>query len=56
MGLRKLLDEIEPVFSKGGRFAKFEALYEMVDTFLYTPSSVTRGAPHLRDAPLWWPA
>ncbi len=50
MGLRKLLDEIEPVFSKGGRFAKFEALYEMVDTFLYTPSSVTRGAPHVRDA------
>jgi Na+-transporting NADH:ubiquinone oxidoreductase subunit B len=50
VGLRKLLDEIEPVFSKGGRFAKFEALYEMVDTFLYTPSSVTRGAPHLRDA------
>jgi Na+-transporting NADH:ubiquinone oxidoreductase subunit B len=50
VGLRKLLDEIEPVFSKGGRFAKFEALYEMIDTFLYTPSSVTRGAPHLRDA------
>jgi Na+-transporting NADH:ubiquinone oxidoreductase subunit B len=50
VGLRKLLDEIAPVFSKGGRFEKFEALYEMVDTFLYTPSSVTRGAPHVRDA------
>ena len=50
MGLRRLLDDLEPVFSKGGRLEKFEALYEMIDTFMYTPRSVTRGAPHLRDA------
>jgi Na+-transporting NADH:ubiquinone oxidoreductase subunit B len=50
VGLRRFLDDIEPMFTKGGRFAKFEALYEMVDTFMYTPSSVTRSAPHLRDA------
>jgi Na+-transporting NADH:ubiquinone oxidoreductase subunit B len=50
VGLRKLLDDIEPLFSKGGRLAKFEALYEMIDTFMYTPSSVTRGAPHVRDS------
>lgn len=48
-GLRKFLDSIEPMFSKGGRFHRFEALYEMVDTFLYTPAEVTRSAPHLRD-------
>ena len=50
MGLRAFLDDIEPLFARGGRLHKFEALYEMVDTLLYTPSSVTRGAPHLRDA------
>jgi Na+-transporting NADH:ubiquinone oxidoreductase subunit B len=50
MGLRKFLDRIEPMFSRGGRFEKLGALYEMVDTFLYTPRDVTRSAPHVRDA------
>ena len=35
--LRKMLDRVEPIFSRGGRFEKFGALYEMLDTFLYTP-------------------
>jgi Na+-transporting NADH:ubiquinone oxidoreductase subunit B len=48
--VRKALDRLEPLFGRGGRFARFGALYEMVDTFLYTPSSVTPGAPHARDA------
>ena len=48
--LRKFLDDIEPMFAKGGRFHKLEALYEIVDTFMYTPSDVTRGAPHIRDS------
>ncbi len=47
--LRKFFDNIEPLFAKGGRFHKLEALYEMVDTFMYSPADVTRGAPHLRD-------
>jgi Na+-transporting NADH:ubiquinone oxidoreductase subunit B len=48
--LRKFLDRIEPMFSRGGRLEKFGALYELVDTFLYTPRDVTRSAPHVRDA------
>ncbi|MEJ2522304.1 MAG: NADH:ubiquinone reductase (Na(+)-transporting) subunit B [Gammaproteobacteria bacterium] len=48
--LRKFLDRIEPMFSRGGRFEKYGALYEMVDTFVYTPKDVTRSSPHLRDA------
>ena len=48
--VRKALDRLAPLFGRGGRFARFGALYEMVDTFLYTPSSVTPGAPHARDA------
>jgi len=47
--LRKFLDSIEPIFSKGGRLHRFEAIYEMVDTLLYAPADVTRGAPHVRD-------
>ncbi|MBS1199696.1 MAG: nqrB [Proteobacteria bacterium] len=48
--IRKMLDRLEPMFTRGGRFEKFGALYEMVDTFLYTPSVVAPGAPHARDA------
>lgn len=47
--LRRFLDRIEPSFQKGGPYEKYYALYEMVDTFLYTPSDVTRGSPHVRD-------
>ncbi|EMR14058.1 Na(+)-translocating NADH-quinone reductase subunit B [Methylophaga lonarensis MPL] len=47
--LRRFLDKIEPQFHKGGPYEKFYALYEMVDTFAYTPSEVTRGSPHVRD-------
>ena len=48
--LRRYLDQLNPLFAKGGRFQKYNALYEIVDTGLYTPSDVTRGAPHVRDS------
>ena len=47
--LRRFLDSIEPQFHKGGRFEKYYAVYEMVDTFLYSPNHSTRTAPHVRD-------
>ncbi|HET8807435.1 MAG TPA: NADH:ubiquinone reductase (Na(+)-transporting) subunit B [Methylophaga sp.] len=47
--VRRFLDRIEPSFQKGGPYEKFYALYEMVDTFVYTPSDTTRGSPHVRD-------
>ncbi|MFT7403969.1 NADH:ubiquinone reductase (Na(+)-transporting) subunit B [Zhongshania sp.] len=49
MGLRKILDDIEPSFEKGGRFEKWYALYEAADTIFYTPSSVTKTNAHVRD-------
>lgn len=49
MSAREILDSIEPHFAKGGRFEKYYGLYEMVDTFIYTPSDVTRGSTHVRD-------
>ena len=48
--LRKFLDSIEPLFTRGGRFEKLEAIYEMVDTLFYSPADVTRSSPHVRDA------
>ena len=48
--LRGFLDGLEPLFTKGGRFERFEAIYEMVDTLFYSPADVTRTSPHIRDA------
>ena len=48
-GLRGFLDRMHPLFAKGGKFEKYYAVYEMVDTFFYSPGDVTRGAPHVRD-------
>jgi Na+-transporting NADH:ubiquinone oxidoreductase subunit B len=47
--LRRLLDRQAHHFHKGGRLERFYALYDAVDTFLYTPGTVTAGAPHVRD-------
>ncbi|HIG57116.1 MAG TPA: NADH:ubiquinone reductase (Na(+)-transporting) subunit B [Candidatus Handelsmanbacteria bacterium] len=47
--LRNLLDQVEPLFHKGGPLEKLYAQYEMIDTFLYTPGQVTKGPTHVRD-------
>ena len=50
MGLRNILDKMEPEFHSGGKYEKWYALYEAVDTIFYRPSSVTKGGSHVRDA------
>ncbi|QXP84547.1 NADH:ubiquinone reductase (Na(+)-transporting) subunit B [Methylococcus sp. ANG] len=50
MSARQFLDKLHPLFAKGGRLEKLYPVYEMVDTFLYTPSDVTHGATHVRDS------
>ena len=47
--LRNRLDQIEPLFRKGGKLQRFYPIYEAFDTFVYTPGIVTRGASHVRD-------
>ena len=48
--LRKLLDRQAKPFEKGGPLEKFYPLWEAGDTFAYTPSDVTHGPSHVRDA------
>ncbi|RBW63390.1 NADH:ubiquinone reductase (Na(+)-transporting) subunit B [Ruegeria sp. A3M17] len=48
MGLRNFFDRIEPNFTKGGRYEKYFPIYEMVESFIYTPKTVTSVAPHAR--------
>jgi Na+-transporting NADH:ubiquinone oxidoreductase subunit B len=49
VSLRKILDNYEHHFQDGGRLQKFYPLFEAVDTFLYSPPSVTRTTAHVRD-------
>ncbi|SMF94551.1 Na+-transporting NADH:ubiquinone oxidoreductase subunit B [Methylomagnum ishizawai] len=47
---RQFLDKLHPHFVKGGKLEKLYPVYEMVDTFLYSPPDVTHGSAHVRDA------
>ena len=49
MGLRRILDDMEPHFQEGGRLQKWFAVFEVFDTFLYAPNSVTKSTAHVRD-------
>ncbi len=48
--LRNFLDRQEGRFEKGSKLEKFYALYEAIDTFLYTPGEVTKESSHVRDS------
>ena len=48
--LRTFLDKIEPEFESGGKYSRWYALYEAVDTIFYSPGKVTAGASHVRDS------
>jgi len=50
MHLKRTLEELEPHFSKGGKFERYYALYEAAATIFYTPGLVTRHAAHVRDS------
>ncbi|MDA1075365.1 MAG: RnfABCDGE type electron transport complex subunit D, partial [Proteobacteria bacterium] len=49
MGLRKFMDGLAPHFEKDGRLNWAFPAFEAIDTALYTPGRVTRGASHVRD-------
>ena len=48
--MRQKLDRMAPHFEKGGRYHAWYPLFEAVDTFLYSPPSVTHAAAHVRDS------
>lgn len=47
---RNKLDQMAPHFEKGGKYESWFALYEAVDTFFYSPPSVTHAGAHVRDS------
>ena len=47
--MRYLLDKYELHFHKGGKWEKWYALYEAIDTGLFKPADVTKNSSHVRD-------
>lgn len=50
MGLKQLLEKIEPQFHKGGKYEMWYPLFEAVASVFYTQGTVTRKSIHVRDA------
>jgi Na+-transporting NADH:ubiquinone oxidoreductase subunit B len=48
--LRKILDNLEPKFTKGGPLEKFHAVYNATDTTLFSTDDKTESGPHIRDS------
>ncbi|MCA8882479.1 MAG: NADH:ubiquinone reductase (Na(+)-transporting) subunit B [Rhodobacteraceae bacterium] len=48
MGARAFFDRIEPLFEKGGKYERYYPVYEAVESFAFTPKTVTKAAPHAR--------
>lgn len=48
--LLKFLDSQKSMFEKGGKLEKFYPVYELVDTFIFTPGTVTHKNTHIRDS------
>ncbi len=47
--IRRFLDKMRPHFEEKGSCRLLFPLFEAIDTFIYTPGNVTRGAAHIRD-------
>lgn len=48
--LEHYLEGKKPLFEKGGKLEKFYPVYEALDTFIFTPDSVTKTTAHVRDS------
>jgi len=50
MGLKTLIEKVEPDFEAGGKYEKFYALYEAAATIFYTPGKVNKANTHVKDS------
>ncbi len=48
--IRKLVDNIKPTFSKGGRLSFLHSTFDAFETFLFVPNTVTKKGTHIRDS------
>jgi len=48
--LKKLVDNIKPTFSKGGKLGFLHSTFDAFETFLFVPDHVTKKGVHVRDS------
>ena len=49
MGLRKIMDNLKPTFSEGGKLGFLASTFDAFETFLFVPNTTTRRGAHIRD-------
>ncbi|MHC4640436.1 MAG: RnfABCDGE type electron transport complex subunit D [Planctomycetota bacterium] len=47
--LLKIVETIRPTFEEGGKLGVFKPIFEALENFLFSPSTITLTAPHVRD-------
>ena len=48
--LRKIFDNLKPVFAPGGRLERWKEIFEVIENFFYSSGRRSFGAVHVRDA------
>ncbi|MGL1955958.1 MAG: NADH:ubiquinone reductase (Na(+)-transporting) subunit B [Colwellia sp.] len=48
--LLKMIEDMEPLFDKGGKLEVFYPLYEAISTATFTPGYINKGKTHVRDS------
>ena len=48
--LRKIFDDLKPTFSPGGRFERWNVIFDVIENFFYSSGRRTFGSVHVRDA------
>lgn len=48
--LRNKLDKLKPHFTKGGKYSRFQSVFEGFETFMFVPDKVTFKGSHIRDS------
>ena len=48
--MRKIFDNLKPVFAPGGRLERWKEIFEVIENFFYSSGRRTFGSVHVRDA------
>ena len=48
--LRKIFDDLKPTFSPGGKFERWNVIFDVIENFFYSSGRRTFGSVHVRDA------
>ena len=48
-GLRKIVDNVKPTFTEGGKLGFLASFFDAIETFLFVPNTTTKKGAHVRD-------